>query len=70
MKQEVTARIISSILIVVAYWTTLYYDSKLGASIYAVANLLAIPYMLKQRCWDVVALLTFLIIVGLPKIFS
>lgn len=70
MKREVTARIISSILVVVAYWITLYHDTKHGAIIYAVANALALPYMLKQRCWDVVALLTFLIIVGLPKIFS
>ncbi len=70
MKREVTARVISSILIVVAYWFTLYHNSRHGAIIYAVANALALPYMLKQRCWDVVALLTFLIIVGLPKIFS
>jgi hypothetical protein len=70
MKREVTARIISSALIVLAYWITLYHDTKYGAIIYAVANALAMPYMIRQKCWDVVALLTFLIIVGLPKILS
>lgn len=70
MKPEVTARIISSILVVVAYWITLYHDTRNGAMIYLIANSLAIPYMVRQKCWDVVALLSFLIIVGLPKILS
>jgi hypothetical protein len=70
MKREVTARIISSILVVVAYWITLYHDTKHGAIIYAFANALAMPYMVQQKCWDVVALLSFLILVGLPKILS
>ena len=70
MKREVTARIISSVLVVVAYWITLYHDTRHGAMIYAVANALAIPYMVKSKCWDVVALLSFLILVGLPKILS
>lgn len=70
MKREVTARIISSILVVVAYWITLYHNTRHGAIIYAVANALAMPYMIRQKCWDVVALLSFLILVGLPKIFS
>ncbi|NDB57810.1 hypothetical protein EB001_05135 [bacterium] len=68
MKSDVTARIISSILVVVAYWVTMYYNLKCGAIIYLIANSLALPYMIKQKCWDVVALLTFLIIIGLPKI--
>lgn len=70
MKRDVTARIISSALVVVAYWVTLYYNTRYGAMIYAVANTLAMPYMIKQKCWDVVALLSFLILVGLPKILS
>lgn len=70
MKREVTARVISSCLLVVAYWITLYYNVRDGAILYAIANCLALPYMIKQKCWDVVALLLFLIIVGLPKIFS
>lgn len=70
MKPEVIARIVSSILVVVAFWITLYYDTKCGAMIYAVGNALAMPYMVRQKCWDVVGLLSFLILVGLPKIFS
>jgi hypothetical protein len=68
MKPEVTARIISSVLVVVAYWVTLYYNVRYGAIINLISNSLALPYMIRQKYWDVVALLTFLIIIGLPKI--
>ncbi len=62
-----TARVISSILVITAYYITMYHDTATGARIYMVANSLAIPYMVKAKCWDVVILLSFLIIVGLPK---
>lgn len=61
------ARIASSLVLVVAYIITLYYDSVLGARIYMVGNGLAVPYMIKNKCWDIVALLAFFIIVGIPK---
>jgi hypothetical protein len=48
----------------------MYHDTVIGAKIYMVANSLAIPYMVKARCWDVVVLLAFLIIVGLPKVLT
>lgn len=46
---------------------TLYHDTAVGARLYMIGNLLALPYMIRNRCWDVVALLTFLIFMGLPK---
>jgi hypothetical protein len=63
------ARILSSILVIVAYCVTLYGDRTQGAKIYMIANSLAIPYMWKTKCWDVVILLSFLIIIGIPKVF-
>ncbi len=70
MKADVKARILSSILVVTAYWITMYHDTITGARIYMVANALALPYMIKAKCWDVVILLSFLIIVGLPKVLT
>lgn len=70
MRPDVIARIISSVLVVTAYWTTMYHDTVTGARIYMVANTLAIPYMVRNKCWDVVILLSFLIIVGLPKVLT
>jgi len=67
---EVKARILSSALIIIAYYVTMYHNSVLGARLYTVANLLAMPYMIKTKCWDVVILLSFLTLIGLPKVFS
>ena len=64
-----TARIVSSALVVAAYYTTLYHNTKIGAMMHVTADFLAMPYMIKAKCWDIVALLTFLILIGLPRIF-
>ena len=65
----ITARIISSGLIVIAYYTTLYHNTRTGAIMHVTADCLAMPYMIQAKCWDIVALLTFLILIGLPRIF-
>lgn len=62
-----TARVISSILVITAYYITMYHDTATGARIYIIANALSLPYMIKNKCWDIVILLSFLIVVGLPK---
>ena len=64
------ARILSSLILCVAYMVTLYMDTITGSRLYLVGNVLALPYMIKHKCWDIVALLSFFIIVGLPKVFS
>jgi len=64
---ENKARIVSSLVLCVAYIITLYYNDVIGARLYLMGNLLAVPYMIKNKCWDVVALLAFFIAVGLPK---
>jgi hypothetical protein len=65
----ITARIVSSVLVVIAYYTTLYHNTRIGAIIHVTADFLAMPYMIQAKCWDIVALLTFLILIGLPRIF-
>jgi hypothetical protein len=64
---ENRARIVSSLILCAAYIITLYYDDVIGARWYIAGNILAMPYMIKEKCWDIVALLSFFIIVGLPK---
>jgi hypothetical protein len=67
---ENKARIISSIILCVAYVITLYVDEVVGARLYLAGNILALPYMIQNKCWDIVALLAFFIVVGLPKALS
>ena len=70
MTMETKARITSSLILCVAYIITLYVDTVTGSRLYLVGNALALPYMIKHKCWDIVALLTFFIVTGLPKVFS
>jgi len=67
---ENKTRICSSLILCVAYFITLYIDTTVGSRLYLVGNTLALPYMIKHKCWDIVALLSFFIIVGLPKALS
>jgi hypothetical protein len=67
---ENRARILSSFILCVAYIVTLYYDTTNGSRLYVIGNVLALPYMIKNKCWDLVALLSFFILTGLPKVFS
>ena len=67
---ENRARIISSLVLCVAYVITFYVDEVNGARLYLLGNSLALPYMIKNKCWDIVALLVFFIVVGLPKAIS
>ena len=67
---ENRARILSSLIICFAYIITMYHDTTLGCRLYLLGNSLAIPYMIRHKCWDIVALLSFLIVAGLPKVFS
>ena len=67
---ENKARIVSSLVLCVAYIITLYVNEVIGARLYLAGNFLALPYMLKHKCWDIVALLAFFIVVGLPKALS
>lgn len=67
---ENKARILSSLILCAGYVITLYADTVTGSRLYLLGNSLAMPYMIKHKCWDIVALLTFFIVVGLPKVFS
>ena len=67
---ESKARILSSIIVVFAFYITLYHDTVVGARLYMIGNTLALPYMVKNKCWDVVVLIVFLIIMGLPKVIG
>lgn len=64
------ARILSSLIICIAYIVTFYYDVTVGSRLYLVGNFLAMPYMIQNKLWDMVALLTFFIVFGIPKAFG
>ena len=64
------ARILSSITVIFAFYITMYHDTVVGARLYMIGNSLALPYMIRNKCWDVVVLIVFLIIMGIPKVIG
>ena len=67
---ESKARILSSITVIFAFYITMYHDTAVGVKMYMIGNLLALPYMIRNKCWDVVVLIAFLVIMGLPKVIG
>ena len=70
LKLDTWGRVIGSVLIVTSYFVVLHISTHIGAIMYLVSNFISIPYFVRTKGWDVVVMMTFLIIISLSKIFS
>ena len=68
MTLDTTGRIIGSFLIVTAYFIVLHVSATVGAAMHLIANVTSIPFFIRTKGWDVVLMLSFLIIISLSKI--
>jgi hypothetical protein len=68
MQLDTTGRIIGSFLIVTAYFIVLHVSATVGAMMHLAANVISIPFFTRTKSWDVVIMLSFLIIISLTKI--
>ena len=68
MTLDTTGRIIGSFLIVTAYFIVLHVSATVGAAMHLIANVISIPFFIRTKGWDVVLMLSFLIIISLSKI--
>jgi hypothetical protein len=62
------ARILGSILLVVGYFVMLNYDTRTGVIIRIFANLLSLPWSIRNRVWDFTALLGFFLAIELHSL--
>ena len=67
MKVLTTGRIIGSFLIVTAYFIVLHVSATLGAFMHLIANVISIPFFIRTKAYDVVAMLSFMVIVSASK---
>jgi len=67
---DVIARIIGSIGVITAYFIILHVDLMTGVVINFIADMISIPYFIRTKSWDVVIMLTFLLIISLSKLTS
>ena len=68
IKLDTTGRIIGSFLIVTAYFIVLHVSATVGAAMHLIANVISIPFFIRTKGWDVVLMLSFLIVISLSKI--
>ena len=68
MQIDTTGRIIGSFLIVSAYFIVLHVSATIGAGMHLLANVISIPFFIRTKGWDVVIMLSFLIIISLTKL--
>ncbi len=70
LKLDTLGRIIGSVLIVVSYFVVLHVSATIGAMMYLVSNFISIPYFIRTKGWDVVIMLSFLIVISMTKLLQ
>ena len=70
LKIDTLGRVIGSVLIVISYFVVLHVSATIGATMYLVSNFISIPYFVRTKGWDVVIMLSFLIVISMTKLLS
>ena len=68
VRLDVTMRVIGSALVVFSYFILVHVSFSVGIMLQSVADAATVPYFIRTKSWDVVVMLTFLLIVSLSKI--
>ena len=63
-------RILGSILVVSSYFIMLHINMTYGVITHLVAVFCTLPYFVNKKIWDMVIMLSFLIIVGISKLIN
>ena len=68
MKIDVALRVTGSILVVLSYFILVHISFSVGIVMQTFADAITVPYFVRTKSWDVVVMLSFLLIVSLSKI--
>lgn len=70
MRKLVIMRIVGSVLVITGYFTLLHVNVVTGVLIHLLADILSIPFFVKTKAFDVVAVLSFLSLISISKLLS
>ena len=70
MKHDVPLRVLGSALVVFAYFVIVYIDVTVGVALSLTGDLLALPFFIRTRAWDVVVMISVLSFVSISKLSS
>ena len=62
------SRIIGSCLVIVAYFVLVHVNVTTGVLFHFIADGISMPYFIATKHWDIVLMLSFLLIVSLSKL--
>ena len=65
---DIKMRIVGSALVIVAYFIVLHVNVVVGAVTHFVADLISVPCFVRTKSWDVVIMLSFLLMISLSKL--
>tara|TARA_R110001606_G_scaffold242960_2_gene390809 strand:- start:66 stop:296 length:231 start_codon:yes stop_codon:yes gene_type:complete len=65
---DVPMRVVGSALVITAYFIVLHVSVPVGVVLHFVADLISVPYFIRTKSWDVVIMLTFLLMISLSKL--
>ena len=68
MNVIVPMRITGSILVITAYFVVLHIDTTLGVALHFVADMISVPYFVRTKSWDVVTMISFLLVISLTHL--
>jgi hypothetical protein len=68
MKIDVLLRVIGSVLVVVSYVALVHIDTVLGVRLQLLGDGLAVPFFIRVKAWDVVAMIGVLSFVSVSKL--
>ena len=69
-KFDVLARILGSVTVVVGYFVVLHINTVVGALMMTLGDLLAIPFFIRTKSWDVVIMVTFMTVVTASRVLE
>ena len=69
MRLDVPMRVAGSLLVVLSYVMLVHIDTIIGVRLQLLGDGLAVPYFIRTRAWDVVAMIGVLSFVSVSKLF-
>ena len=65
---DVPMRILGSGLVIIAYFIILHINTTFGVVMQMVGDSISIPYFVRTKSWDVVIMVTFLLVISLSHL--
>ena len=70
MTAVVRMRVVGSVLVVVSYFVLIHVSSVIGTAGHFIADGISMPYFIKTRSFDVVIMLSFLLVTSGTKLIQ